>query len=128
MKLVLMILLWGLIAAGIIWFIIKQKQKNALQKKQTAERKEKERLKLIEVYGEVNGMAIFNKKIHQGFDQQMVIYAWGYAADKKEKVNLGKVKERWFFGEYKTDRGTVKYTQYVDFENGIVIGWGDVTK
>ncbi len=128
MKLILMILLWALIAAVIIWFVIKQRGKDALQKKQATERKEKERLKLIEVYGEVNGTLIFNKKIAQGFDQQMVIYAWGNPADKTEKVNLSKIKERWSFGQYKTDRGTTKYTQYVDFENGIVVGWGDITK
>lgn len=128
MEKVLAGLFWVAIIIAIVWLVKRNQQKEALRKKEAADRKERERLKLIEVYGEYSGMAIFNKKIHQGFDQQMVIYAWGYAADKTEKVSLSKKTERWFFGAYTNQRGTVKYTQYVDFENGIVVGWGDITK
>ena len=128
MKPILIGLFWAAIAAAIFWFVRRSNQKAALQKKEAAERKERERLKLIEVYGEEDGMAIFNKTIHQGFSGQMVLYAWGHPAHKTEKVNLNKISQRWWFGQYTTDRGTVKYRTYVDLVNDEVVGWGDVTK
>ena len=63
MQIVLTILWWSFLAAIVVWFIRRQMQKDALQKKEAAERKERERLKLIEVYGEEDGMLIFNKQI-----------------------------------------------------------------
>ena len=118
MQIVLTILWWSFLAAIVVWFIRRQMQKDALQKKEAAERKERERLKLIEVYGEEDGMLIFNKQIREGFTGQMVLYAWGNPDYKAGGVDKGKQMETWYYGEYETQRGTTKYR----YKEGIVTG------
>jgi hypothetical protein len=128
MQIFLGILMWGAIITG-VFFLIRNSRRNAAAAALAGKERQKAMLaKLIEVYGAENGMLIYNKKITFGFDQQMVLYAWGRPAHKTQKAAVNKISDRWYFEQYTTERGNVKYQTYVDFVNNEVVAFGDVEK
>lgn len=99
-----------------------RRENQRLRKMEEDQRQYKERL--IELYGEIDGTLVFKKQIMIGFSDEMVIKAFGTPEHITMKNNSNKINERWWYGQYRGSRGAVKFTQYVDFVNGKVTGWG----
>ena len=100
------------------------RRENQRLRKMEEDQRQQYKEQLIELYGEIDGALVFNKQIMIGFSDEMVIKAFGIPEHITMKNNSNKINERWWYGQYRGSRGAVKFTQYVDFVNGKVTGWG----
>lgn len=87
------------------------------------ERIEKRKETLLEKYGEEIGQKIIQGEVWTGMAKEMLIDALGEPSQTKEDVLKTKIKEKFSYGEYYTDRGTRKFTIEVRLENDEVVGW-----
>lgn len=67
--------------------------------------------KLIDKYGNLIGVQIFNKQISIGMTQEMVIESWGKPIDINRTITLNHIREQWVYG----------LKSYLYFENGILV-------
>lgn len=80
---------------------------------------EERKKKLIEKYGEGEGLDIFNEKIWIGMTTEQLIDSWGKPDDTKE----GAYQWTFYYGERQGPRGGVSYHYTVTIKNRAVYNW-----
>jgi hypothetical protein len=81
---------------------------------------------LLSKYGEEVGSELVARNIWQGMTKEMLIDCLGEPSKKKQDILKTKIKDKYSYGRYYTDRGTEKYRIEIRLENDEVVGWRDL--
>lgn len=87
------------------------------------ERIDKRKEMLLEKYGAEIGQKLIDGEVWTGMNKEMLIDSLGQPNQTKQDVLKTKIKEKYSYGQYYTDRGTKKFTVEIRLENGEVVGW-----
>ena len=104
----------------------KSEQELAAQEKRDAKHRAQRKKKLIEKYGEEFGSLIASQQIEIGMTKEMLLEAWGEAADIKETVSKNSIKEKYYYFPRETRQKTTVYKVQVNIEDGLIDGWRDL--
>lgn len=106
---------------------IEEEEKAQREKLEAEERVKRERLReLTELYGDYYADLVMKKRIEIGMPIKAVLEVKGHPDDMKQSVTADTVKWKLYFGETKNSRGTVRYSEELQFENDKLTGWKDL--
>ena len=92
---------------------------NNIKRREEAQRREAERLRLVARYGVEIADRILAQVVWQGMTEEQLLESRGSPADKDYEVKKTVSKETWKYGQ----TGKNRFSNRIFLENGIVIGW-----